>query len=197
MVQQDFAAQLPPVALQKIERIHRNATKMEQLIDGLLAFSRLSRQPLHKRKVSPSTMVSRVLEELQGEQANRRVRISVSNLPECQADPTLLQQVFANLLSNALKYSRQRDPAVIEIGATHDKGQCVYFIKDNGAGFDMEYAHKLFGVFQRLHSADQFEGTGVGLAIVQRIIQRHGGRVWAEGRPENGAIFYFTLENSN
>jgi light-regulated signal transduction histidine kinase (bacteriophytochrome) len=195
MVQEDFAAQLPPAALQQLDRIQANAVKMGQLIDGLLAFSRLGHQPLIKRQVSPGTIVSRLLEELQGRQAGRRVEVSVSSLPECEADPTLLQQVFANLLSNAFKYSRQRDPAVIEIGTRHENGKCVYFIKDNGAGFQMEYAHKLFGVFQRLHGADEFEGTGVGLAIVQRIIHRHGGRIWAEGEPERGATFYFTLGN--
>jgi light-regulated signal transduction histidine kinase (bacteriophytochrome) len=197
MVQEDYSAQLPPEALQKLARISANAMKMGQLIDGLLAFSRLSRQPLTKRKISPVTLVNRVLEDLQAERADRRVKISIGELPVCQADSTLLQQVFANLLSNALKYSRKRDPAVIEIGARSEKGRCVYFIRDNGAGFEMEYAHKLFGVFQRLHRPDEFEGTGVGLAIVQRIIHRHGGRVWAEGQPEAGATFSFTLEGAN
>jgi PAS domain S-box-containing protein len=197
MIEEDFAAQLPPAALEKLERISQNALKMGQLIDGLLTFSRLSRQPLSKRMISPVTMVNQALEELQAEQANRRVKIAVADLPECQADPTLLQQVFTNLLSNALKYSRQRDPAVIEIGASNENGQWVYFIKDNGVGFERQYTHKLFGVFQRLHRADQFEGTGVGLAIVQRIIHRHGGRVWGEAEPEKGATFYFTLGSGN
>jgi light-regulated signal transduction histidine kinase (bacteriophytochrome) len=144
-----------------------------------------------------STIVHRVLEELQPEQAGRRIKISVAELPDCQADPALLQQVYANLLSNAFKYSRERNPAVIEIGSHDEKGRRVYFVKDNGAGFQMEYAHKLFGVFQRLHSADQFEGTGVGLAIVQRIIHRHGGQIWAEAEPGRGATFSFTLDGGN
>jgi len=193
MVQEDFADQLPPAAQQKLDRIHKNAMKMGQLIDGLLTFSRLSRQPLNKQSVATATIVQRVLEELQSEQANRCVNISVTELPDCQADPTLLQQVYSNLISNALKYSRRSEQAIIEIGASQQEGSCVYFVKDNGAGFEMEYAHKLFGVFQRLHRADEFEGTGVGLAIVQRIILRHGGRVWAEGKPNKGATFYFTL----
>ena len=193
MVHEDYAAQLPPEAAHKLERIHVNAMKMGQLIDGLLNFSRLGRQPLNKCRVSPALIVSRVLEELQMERAGRNVEITTGALPTCLADPTLLQQVYMNLLSNALKYSRQRDPARIEIGSNNTGGQCTYFIRDNGAGFQMEFAHKLFGVFQRLHRADQFEGTGVGLAIVQRIIQRHGGRIWAEAEPEKGATFFFTL----
>jgi PAS domain S-box-containing protein len=194
MIQEDHAAQLPAEAQQKLERIHANAMKMGQLVDGLLTFSRLNRQPLNKRTVSPAKIANLVLDELQSEKAGRNVQILTAELPVCQADPTLLQQVFVNLLSNALKYTRQRDPAIIEIGSRNENGCHTYFIKDNGAGFEMEYAHKLFGVFQRLHNADQFEGTGVGLAIVQRIIRRHGGRIWAEAEPNKGATFYFTLE---
>jgi light-regulated signal transduction histidine kinase (bacteriophytochrome) len=197
MVQEDYAAHLPLEARQKLERIHLNAMKMGQLIDGLLTLARLNRQPLNIRKVSTAATVNRVLEELQSEQTGQNARIFVADLPDCQADPVLLQQVFTNLISNALKYSRQRSPAVVEIGARNQNGQTVYFIKDNGAGFEMEYAHKLFGVFQRLHRADEFEGTGVGLAIVQRIIRRHGGRVWGEGAPDKGATFHFTLEGAN
>ena len=201
ILQDDYAALLPEEARQQLERINENANKMGQLVDGLLTFSKLSRQPLNKRNISPATIVSRVLEDLQPEQSGRRVKIIAANLPLCQADPTLLQQVFANLLSNALKYTRQRDPAVIEIGWKEAQGEAqgetVYFVKDNGAGFEMEYAHKLFGVFQRLHRADQFEGTGVGLAIVQRIIHRHDGKIWAEAEPEKGATFYFTLGGAN
>jgi PAS domain S-box-containing protein len=195
MLQEDVTALLPPEARWKLERIYENANKMGQLIDGLLAFSRLSRQPLKKQEVSPAVIVQRVLEELQPEQAGRRIKIQAGNLPACLADPTLLHQVFANLISNALKYTRPRDPAVIEIGWS-DKAQ-AYFVKDNGAGFDMKYADKLFGVFQRLHRAEEFEGTGVGLAIVQRIVHRHEGRIWAEAEPAKGAAFYFTMAENH
>ncbi len=197
MLQEDFGAELPPEASRLLERIHVNAMKMGLLIDGLLAFSRLSRQPLNKSKISPGAVVNRVLEELQSETEGRNVKITVGNLPACQADATLLHQVFMNLISNALKYSRRRDPAIIEIGSGEENGHCVYSIKDNGAGFEMKYAHNLFGVFQRLHRAEQFEGTGVGLAIVRRIIHRHGGRIWAVAEPEKGATFHFTLEGEN
>jgi PAS domain S-box-containing protein len=197
ILQEDFGKLLPPEARQKLQRIDDNANKLGQLIDGLLAFSRLSRQPLSKRLISPELIVNHVLEELQPDHAGRRINLRTSRLPACQADPTLLQQVFANLLSNAFKYSRHRDPAEIEIGAQTGARQCVYFVRDNGAGFEMQYAHKLFGVFQRLHRAEQFEGTGVGLAIAHRIVNRHGGRIWAESQPDNGATFYFTLQGED
>ncbi len=191
MLQEDITALLPPEAQWKLERIYENANKMGQLIDGLLAFSRLSRQPLKKQMVSPAVIVQRVLEELHPDQAGRRIKIHAGNLPACLADPTLLHQVFANLISNALKYTRPRDPAVIEIGWSDTAN--AYFVKDNGAGFDMKYADKLFGVFQRLHRAEEFEGTGVGLAIVQRIVHRHEGQIWAEAETGKGAAFYFTV----
>jgi len=187
---------LPAEAGPKLERIHQITGRLDGLIDGLLTFSQFCRRPLHKRDASPMLMVKRVLEDLQAERAGRNVQISIADLPDCQADPILLHQVFMNLLSNALKYSRQRDPAVIEIGWREEKGQDVYFVQDNGVGFDMKYAKNLFGVFQRLHAAGDFEGAGVGLSIVQRIIQRHGGRVWAESARDRGAAFFFTLEQT-
>src|ERR1051325_3218228 len=173
IVSQDFAEHLPPQGVHQLDRIQENASKMGQLIDGLLAFSGLSRQTMNKRAVEPRTIVQRVLHELQSDLSGRRVEISTGDLPACEADPTLLQQVYANLISNALKYTRDRDPAVIAIGCRQQNGEQAYFVKDNGAGFDMKYAGKLFGVFQRLHRAEEFEGTGVGLAIVQRIVHRH------------------------
>jgi len=137
--------------------------------------------------------VRRVLADLHAEQAGRRVEIVIGELPPCQADPALLRQVLVNLLANALKFTRRQGRARIEIGCQKSDGKWVYFVKDNGVGFDMRYAHKLFGVFQRLHRAEEYEGTGVGLAIVQRILHRHGGRAWAEAAVDRGATFYFTL----
>jgi light-regulated signal transduction histidine kinase (bacteriophytochrome) len=159
----------------------------------LLRFSHLGRQPLSRRSVKISDLVHKVLEKLHQEQGDRNIEVHVGDLPDCIGDPSLLEQVFVNLLSNAFKYTRQKEKAIIEVGCQQQEGEKVYFIQDNGAGFDMQYAGKLFGVFQRLHSADEFEGTGVGLSIVHRIIQRHGGRIWADAEAGKGATFYFTL----
>ena len=193
---EDYVPHLPDEVQRYLRLVQENAQQMGRLIDDLLVFSRLSRQPLSKQPVSPAELVRKVLEELRAEQAGRQVDIHLHELPVCQADPSLLKQVLVNLLANALKFTRHREVAVIEIGCrpTSDSpGPPVYFVKDNGAGFEMRYADKLFGVFQRLHRAEDYEGTGVGLALVQRIIHRHGGRVWAEAALEHGATFYFTL----
>jgi light-regulated signal transduction histidine kinase (bacteriophytochrome) len=146
-----------------------------------------------KRPVKVSALVSEVLLELEKDRGNRSIEIHVGDLPDCQGDESLLRQVFINLLSNAIKFTRNRNPAVIDIGCLQQKGELVYHVGDNGAGFDLQYAKKLFGVFQRMHRVEEFEGTGVGLSIVERIIVRHGGRIWAEAEVEKGATFYFTL----
>jgi len=169
---------------------------MGLLIDDLLAFSRLSRQPLSKQLVRSTDLVRQCVDELHAEQQDRRVEIAIGDLPACQADPALLKQVWMNLMSNALKYTRKQEMAVIAVGCQEQDGATAYFVRDNGVGFDMQYVDKLFGVFQRLHRAEDYEGTGVGLAIVQRIILRHGGRVWAEAAVEHGATFYFTLQGA-
>ena len=137
-----------------------------------------------------------IFEELAAGESGRAIELRNGELPPCSGDPTLLRQVWVNLLSNALKYTSKRAQTVVEIGARAENGETVYFVRDNGTGFDMRYAHKLFGVFQRLHRQEEFAGTGVGLAIVQRIIHRHGGRIWAESQPDQGATFYFTLEEA-
>jgi len=173
--------------------VRNNAQHMGQLIDDLLTFSRLSRQPLTLQRVACADLARQVLADLGEERVGRRVDIAIGDLAMCQADPALLKQVFVNLLANALKFTRQREVAVIEIGCCEVGGERVYFVKDNGVGFHMQYVGKLFGVFQRLHRAEEYEGTGVGLAIVQRIIHRHGGRIWAEATVNQGATFSFTL----
>lgn len=177
----------------QLGRIRNAAHRMGRLIDELLRFSRLSRQPLRRRRVNLRRLVNEALEELAEECQGRDVEISVADLPCCSADPGLLKQVLLNLLQNALKFTRNRPVARIEIGARLDGGQTIVFVRDNGAGFDMRYADKLFGVFQRLHRALEYPGTGVGLAICQRIIHRHGGRIWAEASPDVGATLSFTL----
>jgi signal transduction histidine kinase len=190
---EEHAPHLSDEAQRYLHLVRDNAQYMGQLIDDLLTFSRLSRQPLKLQRVVCADLVRQVLGELDGEQAGRRIDISIGALPVCQADPVLLKQVFVNLLANALKFTRQREAAVVAIGYREEGGERVYFVRDNGVGFDMQYAGKLFGVFQRLHRAEEYEGTGVGLAIVQRIIHRHGGRIWAEAAINQGTTFSFTL----
>ena len=190
IVLEEYAPALPDQARHYLEVARSSAVNMGKLIDGLLAFSRLGRQPLRKQVVSPAVLVREVLEDLRPEIEGRRVEVTVGDLPPCDADTLLLKQVFVNLLSNALKYSRQRADATVVVGVVDGN---VYFVRDNGVGFDMRYQDKLFGVFQRLHGADAFEGIGVGLALVQRIVQRHGGRIWADAEVNRGATFYFTL----
>jgi light-regulated signal transduction histidine kinase (bacteriophytochrome) len=192
---EDYAAQLSADATRYLGLVRSNAQQMGHLVDDLLAFSRLGRQPLNKVTVAPALLIHRVLDDLHADQEGRMVEIHISDLPECQADPALLKQVFVNLLANALKFTRQREVAKIEIDYVIDAVEGpTYVIRDNGVGFDMHYSNKLFGVFQRLHRAEDYEGTGVGLAIVQRIVQRHGGHVWAEAELDRGATFYFTLQ---
>lgn len=194
---EDYAPDLPDEVQRYLGLVRSSAQQMGNLIDHLLAFSRLGRQPLKKQRVMPGELVEDVLTELSHEQADREVEITVEDLPPCQADPTLLRQVFVNLLQNALKFTKQRDVARIEVGFDDQYGEQAYFVKDNGVGFDMQYADKLFGVFQRLHRVEDYEGTGVGLATVQRIVHRHGGRVWADAAVDQGATFYFTIEGAD
>jgi len=170
-----------------------SARQMGALIDDLLSFSRMSRADLRRSVVSPESLVQEVVNALQGEIHGRRIIWKLDALPQIEADPAMLRQVWANLIGNAVKYSRPRDPAKIEIGCDSRNGEFVFHVRDNGVGFDMQYAHKLFGVFQRLHRPEDFEGTGIGLANVQRIVHRHGGRVWADGKIDGGATFFFSL----
>lgn len=194
IVLQEYGPKLDAEGQHFLERIRNGGQRMGQLIDDLLAFSRLSRQSIRSKTVDTSQLVQTVLDESAAERAGREVEVRLGQLPPCHGDTALIKQVWVNLISNAVKYTRGRTPAIIEIGCERQGKNNVFFVRDNGTGFDMRYAHKLFSVFQRLHRADEFEGTGVGLAIVQRVVHRHGGRVWAEAIEGKGANFYFTLK---
>ena len=194
LLQKATAALLEPKSLHYLAMILESAKRMGNLIDDLLAFSRIGRAEARKTVVDMDQLVADVLRELRPETAGRDVAWNVHRLPACYGDRSMLRLVLMNLLSNAIKFTRGRPRAEIEIGCEQDGGDAmVAFVRDNGAGFDMKYAHKLFGVFQRLHPANAFEGTGIGLATVQRIVHRHGGTVRAEGAVDGGATFYFSI----
>jgi light-regulated signal transduction histidine kinase (bacteriophytochrome) len=179
--------------LHYLKVISNSSVQMGSLIDDLLAFSRIGRTEMQKLKFNPNNLLKKLLDENAEEIKMRQIELNITELPDIIGDETLLQQVFVNLISNALKYTRKQPKPVITIGSKTGAYEIIFFVKDNGAGFNMDYVQKLFGVFQRLHSADEFEGTGIGLANVQRIVTRHGGRVWAEGEVGKGACFYFAL----
>jgi light-regulated signal transduction histidine kinase (bacteriophytochrome) len=188
------SANLACEAGEYLQHVRDCAIQMGKLIDDLLSFSRLSRTPLNKTRVATATIVEQVIREVQKQAGERQVEFCVGDLPPVLGDASLLKQVFINLIGNAFKYTELRKDARVEIGSHVVDAERVFFVRDNGVGFDMRYADKLFGVFQRLHRAEEFEGTGVGLAIVQRIIHRHGGRVWAEAAINHGATFSLTIE---
>ena len=177
-----------------LARIEKAAGEMGKLIDHLLAFSQMGRGELQLSLVDMNDLVNQAVSDLQPEVRQRHVQWDLARLPKVEADPALMRQVWTNLLSNALKYTRPRDPAQVKVGCEDSgRGEFVFSVRDNGVGFDMRYASKLFGVFQRLHCAEDFEGVGIGLASVRRIIGRHGGHIWAEGKPDAGATISFTL----
>ncbi len=196
IVLKQYGSAIPLEGKEYLQSVRDNTVQMGHLIDDLLAFARLSRQPLSKQQVSTDVLVEDILGEVRQQHEGRSVEVAVRGLPDCRADAGLLKQVFFNLIDNAFKYTGQRADGCVEIGSCDIGGEHVFFVRDNGAGFDMQYADKLFGVFQRLHRLEDFEGTGVGLAIVQRIIHRHGGRIWAQAAVDQGATFYFTTEVS-
>lgn len=193
-VVEDYGSQLPEEGQRYLQTIRKGAQKMGALIDDLLTFSRLHRQPIKRQTINTREMVSAILQELLSQETERKIEVVVQELSPCQGDPVLIKQVWINLLANALKYTRKSDAARVVAGCEQRSGETVFYVRDNGTGFDMRYVEKLFGVFQRLHRAEDYEGTGVGLAIVQRIVHRHGGKVWAEGELDKGATFYFTLK---
>ena len=193
VILEDYVGELDDEGKRVLNIIRSNTQKMGQLIDDLLSFSRLGRQDISPSDIRMAELAKGVFEEIKPPANERNLQFNMKTLPIAHGDRSMMKQVFANLLSNAIKFTRPKEMATIEIGGTNDGVENVYYVKDNGVGFDMQYVNKLFGVFQRLHSAEEFDGTGVGLAIVQRIIHRHGGRVWAEGKVDGGATFYFSL----
>jgi len=194
VLEEESAPRLDDEGKRHLRVVRENARRMGELIDDLLAFSRMGRQAMQPTRIDMEKLATDVFEALRSESPGRAIRFQVEKLPPAQADLPMMRQVLINLLSNSIKYTAPRATAEIAMKAKETAEETVYSIRDNGVGFDMQYSHKLFGVFQRLHSNDEFAGTGVGLAIVHRIIERHGGRVWAEGKPDRGAVFYFALK---
>ena len=193
ILEEDCAAELPPQAAHYLQNIRKSAGKMSMLVDDLLNLARIGRQELRRQPTPLSGLVDEVVADLQNETAGRTLEWRIEPLPAVECDPGLMKQVFANLLSNAVKYTRPRPVAVIEVGCRKMNGDSAVFVRDNGVGFNMKYVDKLFGVFQRFHLAEEFEGTGVGLATVDRIVRKHGGHIWAEAAVDKGATFYFTV----
>jgi signal transduction histidine kinase len=198
---EDFGDAVSGEARSRLEQVRAGGARMDRLIDDLLKFCRFSRAPLTRERVELDSIAHRVVADLKAREPERTVQFEIGELPAVTGDASLLEQVLVNLLSNAFKFTRNQAHACVSVGSIEAPDPAdpsvverVYFVRDNGAGFDMKYASKLFGVFQRLHSQDQFEGTGVGLSIVQRVLQRHGGRIWAESVPGSGATFFFVLQ---
>jgi signal transduction histidine kinase len=196
ILQEEFGPQIPAEAQHYLQRIEKGTCRMGMLIDDLLTLARVGRRDLGRELAGLNSVVDEVIKDLKADGADRQIEWKIATLPYVECDITLMKVVFQNLLANAIKFTRPRKPAVIEIGREEKNGASIVFIRDNGVGFSMKYADKLFGVFQRLHRAEDFEGTGVGLATVQRIIQKHGGDIWAHAELDKGATFYFTLGKS-
>ena len=191
---EDYLDALPDEARDCLRRVRAASQRMAQLIDDILALSRLTRSDIQRQPVDLGAIVTRIADELHNAEPGRRVRFVIAPAVRGEADSHLIQVALDNLVGNAWKYTSRHDQAVIEFGSrADDQGRIVYFVRDDGAGFDMAYAHKLFGAFQRLHAMDEYAGNGIGLATVQRIIHKHGGTVWAEGAVDHGATFFFTL----
>ena len=195
MLLEDYMDKLDEEGKRLLDVILKNTKKMGELIDDLLVLSRVGRKEIQTIEIDMGRLAGEVFAEVKAFIPEREIQVDIKPLPPVRGDSGLIHQVFFNLISNAVKFTRPGDKAIIEVGSCEDKKENIYYVKDNGIGFDMQYADKLFGAFQRLHSEKEFEGTGIGLAIVQRVIQRHDGRVWAEGKMNEGATFYFTLPN--
>lgn len=192
MLIEDYHDRLDEEGMKYLNNVSNGALRMNKLIDGLLEFSKMGRKPIQKSSVNMKQMVDKIVAE-QHTARPHQVAVQVNDVYSTGADQLLINQVWTNLISNAFKYTSKKSDATVEIGSSRDESEITYYVKDNGAGFSMDYANKLFTVFQRLHKPSEFEGTGIGLAIVNRIVSKHGGRVWAEGKVNKGATFYFTL----
>jgi light-regulated signal transduction histidine kinase (bacteriophytochrome) len=190
---EEYGQQLPTEARRYLDKVTQGAQQMGSLVDDLLHLSQVGRQALSLQVTPLDSILTAALELLRPECTGRSIEWRIGALRSVVCDRGLMKQAFVNLLSNALKYTRSRRPAVIQVGQANLKGEQVLFVRDNGVGFDMQYADKLFGVFQRLHLASEFEGTGIGLATVERIVRKHGGRIWAQAEPGQGATFFFTF----
>ena len=193
ILQEDYATRLDDEGKRLLNVVRDNAIRMNQLIDDILNFSRTGRAEITFSEIDMERMAHKVVDELQPSLAGSKLQLEIEPIPPVTGDQAMMHQVFVNLLSNAIKFSRTRETPEIKVGATVKEGEIIYYVRDNGVGFDMQFVDKLFSVFQRLHAATEFEGTGIGLAIVKRIINRHGGRVWAEGKVNEGATIYFAL----
>jgi two-component system, sensor histidine kinase and response regulator len=203
VVHEDFGDAIPAEAHRHLETVAAQASRMSELTEDLLRLARLGREPLSKHPVDIRGLVREVVDELRAAEPERQLEIRIGELPPAEADPSLLRQVWVNLVANALKFTRRRESALIEISGAERAGSGarspgeaehkLYSVRDNGAGFDPRRAERLFGIFQRLHAAKDFEGTGVGLSLARRIVERHGGSIWAESEPDRGAAFHFTL----
>ncbi len=194
MLENELGSNISEKGLHYIDVVIKSSKKMSKLIDDLLHFSRTGRTEFKRVKIDMNQLTEKARTELQHEIKERNIDWNLPELPDAYGDRPLLLQVFINLVSNAVKYSGKKDPAVIEIGSMPgEDDSTVYYVKDNGVGFNMKYVDQLFGVFNRLHTDDEFIGTGIGLALVKRIIERHGGKVWAEGEIDKGAVIYLEL----
>lgn len=190
---EDYEDTLDEEGMRLLNIVRENTAKMGHLIDDILLLSRASRQEMVLNEIDMAALAKSVFDEFSADVADRDIEFIITDIPNAYGDRAMLGQVFQNLIGNAIKFTKNKTPAIIEIGSKKEGKEIVYFVKDNGAGFDMKYINKLFGLFQRLHSPEEFEGTGVGLSIVQRVIRRHEGNVWGEGAVDQGATIYFTL----
>jgi two-component system sensor kinase len=194
---EDYQDDLDDEGKRLIGIIRENTKKMGQLIDDILHLSRAGRQEMNITQIDMASLFKNTFDELKRTHEDRNIELELETIPPAYGDRTLLQQVISNLIANSIKFTTPRDPAIIEVGSKKGDKENIYYVKDNGVGFDMKYSSKLFGLFQRLHGQNEFEGTGVGLSIVQRIIRRHGGDVWGEGKVDQGATIYFSLPDKN